>query len=252
MYFNWYPTKNSFHGTSPISGIIPNQNFINRAYALLMKHMTDSAFSKVIYDRTRIPEWSGKIGEPVYAVGSGNVNDAVAVVDTGEVDSCYIELIEQATSMTKELSGATESALGNVIPTNTSAILALQESSRLPLEQVRSSFSRCIEDLANIWADMMCAYYPKERLIPYNSTSGVAVAEVDFPRLAKSLLKANVESGSISNYSDSGTQAVLDKLLDGGHITTVQYLKHIPNGTFGNRYTLIEELNENKGDNENE
>ena len=35
-YFNWYPTKNSFHGTSPVSGIIPNQNFINRAYAMLM------------------------------------------------------------------------------------------------------------------------------------------------------------------------------------------------------------------------
>lgn len=251
-YFNWYPTKNSFHGTSPISGIIPNQNFINRAYAMMMKHMTDSAFSKVIYDKTRIPEWSNRVGEAIAAVGGGNMSDAVSVVGTGSVQEGYMELIEQATSVTKELSGATESALGNVIPTNTSAILALQESSRLPLEQVRSAFSRCIEDLANIWADMMCAYYPKERLIPYHSPNGIALAEVDFPRLAKSLLKANVEVGSISNYSDSGTQAVLDKLLDGGHITTVQYLKHIPNGTFGNRYSLIEELSESKGENENE
>ncbi len=251
-YFNWYPTKNSFHGTSPISGIIPNQNFINRAYAMVMKHMTDSAFSKVIYDKTRIPEWSNRVGEAIAAVGGGNMSDAVSVVGTGSVQEGYMELITQATSVTKELSGATESALGNVIPTNTSAILALQESSRLPLEQVRSAFSRCIEDLANIWADMMCAYYPKERLIPYRSPNGVSLAEVDFPRLAKSLLKANVEVGSISNYSDSGTQAVLDKLLDGGHITTVQYLRHIPNGTFGNRYSLIEELSESKGENKNE
>lgn len=251
-YFNWYPAKNSFHGASPISGIIPNQNFINRAYAMIMKHMTDSAFSKVIYDKTRIPEWSNRVGEAIAAVGGGNMSDAVSVVGTGRMQDGYMELIEQATSMTKELCGATDSALGNVIPTNTSAILALQESSRLPLEQVRTAFSRCIEDLANIWADMMCAYYPSERLLPYNTKSGVALAEVDFARLAKSLLKANVEVGSISNYSDSGTQAVLDKLLDGGHITTVQYLKHIPNGTFGNRFSLIEELNENKGDNENE
>ena len=249
-HFNWYPTKNSFHGTSPISGIIPNQNFINRAYAMMMKHMTDSAFSKVIYDKTRIPEWSNRVGEAIAAVGGGNMSDAVSVIGVGKMQDGYMELIAQAASMTKELSGATDSALGNVVPTNTSAILALQESSRLPLEQVRSSFSRCIEDLANIWADMMCAYYPKERLIPYNSSSGVSLAEIDFPRLAKSLLKANVEVGSISNYSDSGTQAVLDKLLDGGHITTVQYLKHIPSGTFGNRYSLIEELS--KGENENE
>ncbi len=251
-YFNWYPTKNSFHGTSPISGIIPNQNFINRAYAMLMKHMTDSAFSKVIYDKTRIPEWSNRVGEAIAAVGGGNMSDAVSVVGTGTMQEGYMELIAQATSMTKELSGATDSALGNVIPTNTSAILALQESSRLPLEQVRSSFCRCIEDLANIWADMMCAYYPKERLIPYDSKEGVSLAEVDFPKLTKSLIKANVEIGSISNYSDSGTQAVLDKLLEGGHITTVQYLKHIPSGTFGNRYSLIEELSESKGEKENE
>ena len=251
-YFNWYPTKNSFHGTSPVSGIIPNQNFINRAYAMLMKHMTDSAFSKVIYDKTRIPEWSNRVGEAIAAVGGGSMSDAVSVVGTGAMQDGYMELIEQATSMTKELCGATDSALGNVIPTNTSAILALQESSRLPLEQIRSSFCRCIEDLANIWADMMCAYYPRERLIPYRSEGNVSLAEVDFPRLTKALIKATVEIGSISNYSDSSTQAVLDKLLDGGHITTIQYLKHIPSGTFGNRYSLIEELENEKGDTENE
>ena len=30
-YFNWYETKNCFHGNSPISAMIPNQNLINRA-----------------------------------------------------------------------------------------------------------------------------------------------------------------------------------------------------------------------------
>ena len=255
-YFNWYPTKNSFHGTSPISGIIPNQNFINRAYAMVMKHMTDTAFSKVIYDKTRIPEWSNRVGEAIAAVGGGNMSDAVSVVGTGELQSGYTDLIERATEMTKELCGATESALGNVVPTNTSAILALQESSRLPLEQIRSSFSRAIEELANIWADMMCAYYPPERLLPFNSESGVSLAEADFGKLSKSLIKATVEVGAISHYSDSGTQAVLDKLLEGGHITTIQYLEHLPAGAFSGRDSLIEELrsdnNSSEGENINE
>lgn len=255
-FFNWYPIKNSFHGTSPISGIIPNQNFINRAYAMVMKHMTDSAFSKVIYDKTRIPEWSNRVGEAIAAVGGGNISDAVSVVGVGEMESGYVQLIEKAASMTKELCGATESALGNVIPTNTSAILALQESSRLPLEQIRSSFSRAVEELANVWADMMCAYYPGERLIPYVSEDGVKLAEIDLARLSRSLLKATVEVGSISYYSDSGTQSVLDKLLEDGHITTVQYLEHLPTGAFSSRASLIEELKSdesiNKGDHNDE
>lgn len=255
-YFNWYPTKNSFHGTSPISGIIPNQNFINRAYAMAMKHMTDTAFSKVIYDKTRIPEWSNRVGEAIAAVGGGNMSDAVSVVGTGEMQEGYTDLIERATTMTKELCGATESALGNVVPTNTSAILALQESSRLPLEQIRSAFSRAIEELANIWADMMCAYYPPERLLPYNSEGGILLAEADFGKLSQSLIKATVEVGAISHYSDSGTQAVLDRLLEGGHITTIQYLEHLPAGAFATRDSLIEELKKSddssKGENNNE
>lgn len=241
-YFNWYPTKNSFHGTSPISGMIPNQNFINRAYALMMKHMTDSAFSKVIYDKTKIPEWSNRVGEAIGAMGGGNIGDAVSVVGTGQMENGYAELINQAITMTKELNGATDSALGNVVPTNTSAIIALQESSRLPLEQVRASFSRCIEDMANIWADMMCAYYPKERLLPYYSGTATSVAAADFSILSKELIRAKVDIGTVSHYSDAGTQAVLDKLLEGGHITAIQYLEQLPGGAFGGRYALVEEL----------
>ena len=244
-FFNWYRTKNSFHGTSPISNIIPNQNFINRAYAMVMKHMTDTAFSKVIYDKSKIPEWSNKVGEAIGAMGGGNIADSVSVVGVGQMQSGYTELIELAVAMTKELSGVTDSALGNVIPQNTSAIVALQETSRLPLEMIRSAFSQCLEDLANIWADMMCVYYPKERLLPFYEDGMLKAASVDLPSLRSSLVKSKVEVGNINNYSDSGSQAVLDKLLDGGHITTVQYLQHLPDGALATRTALIESLNLN-------
>lgn len=241
-FFNWYRTKGSFHGTSPISTVIPNQNFINRAYAMVMKHMADTAFSKVIYDKSKIPEWSNKVGEAIAAVGGGNISDSVSVVGVGQMQSGYTDLIEKAVSMTKELSGVTESALGNVIPQNTSAIIALQETSRLPLELVRSSFSQCVEDLANVWADMMCAYYPKERLLPVYKNGTLVAESADLSSLSHSLLRAKVEVGNINNYSDSGSQAVLDKLLEGGHISTVQYLEHLPDGALGDRASLIEAL----------
>ncbi|MBQ9760364.1 MAG: hypothetical protein IJW16_03325, partial [Clostridia bacterium] len=50
-YFNWFPTKRSFHGTPLISDILPNQTYVNTAYAMMMKHMRDTAFSKIIYDK---------------------------------------------------------------------------------------------------------------------------------------------------------------------------------------------------------
>lgn len=228
-YFNWSATKNSFHGTSVVSGMIPNQKYINRAYAMVMKHMSDTAFSKVIYDRTRIPEWSNEVGEAIGAVGGTNVSDAVAVLGVGKLQDRYLDFLSNVITTTKELSNATETALGNVSPQNTSAILAIQEASKVPLKLIRASLYRCIEDLANIWADMTLAYYAPHRLVPMLSKSGALCAgEIGENGRNGVKLRAFVEIVDASTYSSAVTLSILDKLLDNGQITLEQYLNRIP------------------------
>ncbi len=241
-YLSWISAKNSFHGVSPITSLIPNQKFINRAYAMVMKHMTDTAFSKVIYDKSKIPEWSNEVGEAIAAYGGGNISDSVSVVGVGDMQSGYMELIDSAVNLTKELMGATESALGNIEANNTSAILALQETSRIPLAQVRSAYYRCIEELANIWADMTCAYYPSDRLIPCYTKNGVCTKNVDLSALKNDVLSAEIEVSEMSRFSAAGVQSVLDKLFEGGHISISDYIKRLPSGTFIDRDEFLEEL----------
>lgn len=247
-YLSWTPVKNSFHGVSPISSLIPNQRFINRAYAMVMKHMTDTAFSKIIYDKSKIPEWSNEVGEAIAAYGGGNVADSVSVVGVGKLQSGYMELIDSAVNLTKELMGATESALGNLEANNTSAILALQETSRLPLAQVRSAYYKCVTDLANVWADMMCAYYPSERLLPCYTKEGVVARGVEFSALKNDIICAEVEIGEISRFSAASAQSILDKLFDGGHISISEYVKRLPSGTFADREGFMESLKKSEQD----
>ncbi len=243
-YFNWTPAKNSFHGASPVSGMIPNQQYVNRAYAMAMKHMTDTAFSKVVYDRSKIPEWSNEVGEAIAAVGGGNISDAVSVIGAGKMQDGYMELIDSAVALTKELMGATESALGNIEARNTSAILALQETSRVALESVRRAYYKCIEDMADIWTDMMCAYYPSDRLIPCKTSDGVKARAIN-PRLIRdAFFSARVDVAELTRYSAAGTQAMLDKLLDGGHITPAEYLSRLPAGLIPKRDELILSMRE--------
>ena len=245
VYFNWTPTKNSFHGTSPVTSLIANQKFINRAYAMAMKHMTDTAFSKVIYDKSKIPEWTNEVGEAIAAYGGGNIADSVSVLGVGEMQSGYMELINSAVLLTKELMGATDSALGIVEANNTSAILALQETSRIPLEQIRSAYYRVIEDLANVWADMMCAYYPSDRLVPYYSRDKVLAKTIDFSLLKSHILSAEADVCEVSRYSATSVQNMLDKLLDGGHINAEQYVKRLPIGATLDKDDLIEAIRSN-------
>jgi hypothetical protein len=246
-YFNWFPTKNSFHGTSPVSGLIPNQKFINRAFAMVMKHMTDTAFSKVVYDKSRIPEWTNGIGEAIAVMGGTNVSDAVSVVGVGNMQDGYLELIELAVRMTKELMGASESALGDGEAINTSAILALQEAARIPLETVRRNFYQCVEDIANIWADMICAYYPDGRLLPVVENREERAELVNYGILRGTLLKAKVDVGGIGRYGASGTLNILNKLLDGGHITAEQYIERLPSELIPDREMLLNELRNKAG-----
>ena len=72
-YFAWDRVKGSFIGNSPITALKENQKYINKAYAMVMKHMTDTAFSKIVYDKTLIPEWTNEVGEAIGVRGGGDV-----------------------------------------------------------------------------------------------------------------------------------------------------------------------------------
>ena len=154
----------------------------------------------------------------------------------------YLELIEMAVSTTKELSGATETALGNIDPTNTSAILALKETSRVTLEQVTVALAGCIEELASIWADMMCAYYDDQRLIPYRDGTGAVAVRTGVGALKGCLLRAKVEVTEASGFGDSAAIEILDRLLAGGYISAAQYLSHLPDGLISDREGLTDTL----------
>ena len=248
VLFHWLTRKGSYHGSSPITELIPNQKYLNSAYALVMKHMNDTAFSKVIYDKSRIPEWSNEVGEAIAAVGGGTVADAVQVVGTGQLEPGYLELINNVINTTKNLMGATDSALGDERANNTSAILALRDASMISLRQVSARFTRALGELATIWADMLCAYSPAERLLPVETDGGIAAGRPDYRLLSGELLRARAICSDNSTYSVSATVALLGNLLAGGHISVRQYLRALPDGCIPERAALMEELTTEGGE----
>ena len=239
-YFNWHPTKSCFHGTSAVAGMISNQKYVNRAYAMVMKHMSDTAFSKVIYDKSRIPEWSNEVGEAIAAVGGTSISDAVSVLGVGKLADGYLDFLTNVISTSKEVNGATETALGNVTPENTSAILAVQEASKIPLMLTRAAFYKCIEELAAIWADMTLAYFASDRIIPSLSENGNFVFDGNtLGEVKGDRFRAFIDVTDTSVYTPSITLSILDKLLEGGHISAQQYLSRLPDGYVPDKEGLL-------------
>ena len=77
--------------------------------------------------------------------------------------SCISEqvmtLLEQMKRDTLELMGASDTALGNVKPENTSAIVPVQQATIAPLELVKMEFYRFVEDCVRIFVDLMRVHY---------------------------------------------------------------------------------------------
>ena len=242
-FMNWTPVKNSWHGVSAATGLIENQVFINKGFAMAMKHMMDTAFSKVIYDSTIIDNWTNKVGEAIAV--NGSVESVAKVLPAGQMQSGMLDVLGLAISHTKEFMGATDTALGDVDPTNTSAIMALQQASALPLENIRRSLYAFAEEIGLIWLDFVFAYYDDLRLI---ETGDEGYDALPLSRYKHCLFNCRVEAGSAGYWSEIATLNTLNTLLQSGNITMAQYLERIPEKLIPKKDELLEEIKSTKSE----
>lgn len=237
-FFNWASIKSTWHGQAVATGLIENQVFINKGFAMVMKHMMDTAFSKVVYDATIIEEWSNKVGEAVAV--NGPVDNVAKVLSSGQMQSGMLDVINLAIANTKEFLGATDTALGNVKPNNTSAIIALQQASNMPLENIRRAFYQYVEDIGLIWLDFMFAYYDAKRLVSVRKDDKKAYVSFAFKKYKDILFDCRVDVGATSYWSEIASLNTLDNLLSKGLITLTQYLERLPENLIPRKKELME------------
>ncbi len=245
VLMNWDRTKNSYHGTSVASSLIENQVYINKAFAMVMKHMINVSFSKVVYNANLIDEWTNGVGEAIAV--NGPVDNVAATLDPGAMQPGFLDVINMTMSMTRELMGATDAALGNVEATNTSAIIALQESSAVPLQIQKRALYTAVEQLALIWIDYILHYYDGYRMMIWREKEGLRSGKLPLSSLSDAVFSCNVSAGMSSYWSEVASCATLDTLLKNGLITLEQYLERIPDGYISRREELLEDCKRASG-----
>lgn len=254
VWFNWDYVRDCYHGQAMLTGLIPNQEFINKAWAMSMVSLMKLAFPKVVYDSTRIKGYDNRVGAAIPVQG-GDMNNIVKIIDPPAISPQISQFINAAVEQTEKLLGATSAALGDTRPDNTSAIIALQRAAATPTELTKQNLYKCIEDLFRIYLDFMAEYYgkrtvdmePPEKLREAMTFAGTQIpdlipAEFDFSTLKDHPMKLKLDVGASSYYSEMAAIQTLDNLLQNGHITAVQYLERIPDGNIPARRALISEL----------
>lgn len=238
-WFSWDKVKNSYHGQAAVTGLLPNQIFVNKLFAMSMEHVKAMAFPKVIYNRDMVAgKWNNDIGAAIAV--SGDPNRAVASgFRAPDMSAQVLQMIDKVISYTRETMGANDVILGNVQPDNTSAILAVQKSAIVPLELQRMAFYRYMEDVVRIILDIMACDYGVRMT---RSEQGQPV-QTDFSKLAGMELRTNVDVGASSYWSELMQVQTLDRLFERGILSDAAlYLESVPSSYIRNKDKIIESI----------
>ena len=267
---NWEKQKNQYHGRALVTGLIPNQIFINSLFASAFRHQQLMAFPKTVYNADLISRWDNEIGQAigVHGIQPGQPITGVAYnLQPAEMSAQIFALIDKVMAYTKECLGTTDVQMGNVKPDNTSAIMVMQTQSEVPLENIRAGLYEWVEDIGAILLDMMGTYYGTRPLVidrefqePIMSGGTIpaldpvtgqmqmqtvvrkVVEEFDFDQFKHLCLNLRVDVGATTYFSEIAMTQTLDNLRQDGTLDLIQYLERIPDKLIPKKQELIDEL----------
>ena len=255
-WMNWEKVKENYHGKAIVTGALANQIAVNRLWAGAIYHLRQLAFPKVFYDKNRIPHWSNMPGQAMGVVG-GLTDVPATSFEMPKMDQDVLQIVDKTVSMTRDFMGVNDTVLGNINPSNTSAIIAVQKSTAAPLEIQRLAYYQFVEDCCRVWVDLMCCNYGLRTTkvtqeIPNELTgqtiTAEALFEIDFNNIDYDELKIRVDVGEASYWSEIMQTQTMDNLFDRGLITdATTYIKAIPDKYLPNKNQILEGIEKAMG-----
>jgi hypothetical protein len=239
---NWERQKNTYHGRALATGILPNQIFINRMFAMVMYHLMMTAFPKAVYNADLIDVWNNEIGAAIPVSGmplESPIKNIAGYLEPGNMSGQIIQTIDLAMQYTKDTLGINDIAMGNIDnPKNTSAIIATQKASAIPLENPKANLFEWIEDIGKVLFDMMGTYYGTRPLV-MDVQGQKQLVEFDFSQFKNMWLNVRADVGESSYWSEIASLQTLDSLLDREKIEFIDYLERVPDEYIPQKQELI-------------
>lgn len=226
-WMGWEKVRSSYHGRAALTGLIPNQIAINKIYAGLLYQAKKTAYAKVVYDSTRLPQgYKESPGQAIKVTGGvQSIKDAIMYLDGAQINQSVVNLIDNLIQLTRDNMGANDATMGDVNPDNASAIIALQQQDSLPLQLHQQEFYSFVEQQVRNIIDMMRAFYGN-RVVQMDvpvidpMTGGQTMqqqeAMYDFGQLTDENMRVRIDIGTSSYWSEQLQVQTLNNIFTSG------------------------------------
>lgn len=162
----WEEVPNTARGTSEVEHLIPNQLELNKTLARRAISVKMTAFPRVAYDQGMLanPEDLDKVGSALKLNG-GNaqaISQMIAYLSPQAQSQDAKLLSDELLEKTKDLAGASDTALGNVDLSRVSGTAAttIRDQQQVPLNEQVAMYQEFVENVALLWFDIWKVYYP--------------------------------------------------------------------------------------------
>lgn len=231
VVLNWEKRKKSIFGAGEVESVIPNQKAINFNIAMMLLSTQQTAWPKLLAKpgalRDEVTNEPGEILVDYF----GNGGDGIKYMQPPNLSSAPVGLAEKVFELSRTTEGVNEVSSGEPFTANmaASAIIALQNQAKQPIERIQKRFYRAVKEVGKVWEQFFKTYYSLARNMTVEDEDGneqtrpflgTQYADVEF--------KLRVDVGAGSAYSEALTQSILDKLHDMQQISTAQYVELLP------------------------
>lgn len=226
----WQLRKRCIFGIGEAQGLIPAQKTVNFLMAMNALAVQDAGWPKMLVRENALRQ--PVTNEPGEIIRDYSLSgDGIKYLNPPSFSAFAANLVDKISDMMRTVSGVSEVASGEPFSATmaASAIIALQNQAKKPIEDIQRRFYRAIEQAGRIWEQFFKYYYsmprPYKGIGPDGKEATGAFTGSDFAGV-EFALEADVSIGS--DYSESLAMATLDKLFDSGNIDLDTYIELAP------------------------
>lgn len=232
VHMPWEEKVGYSRGEGEVRRLIPNQLELNKTMMRRLLVAKNTAYPQKVVNisKVRNPKAINRVGSTI-ETESKDVEDVRKIFTTttpaqmsNDVEKVQGELL----TTTRELAGAGDIATGEVDPESASgkAILAVQNASRMPMNEQLETLKDSIDQLARIWFDMWKTY-AIDGLVIEEEMSDLVTGEktyrsVEIPSSVLEKLEANVKIDITpkSPFDKYAQEMSIENMLKAGYFNT--------------------------------
>ncbi|MCI9434072.1 MAG: hypothetical protein HFI86_02185 [Bacilli bacterium] len=223
--------KKSIYGIGEVKQAIPNNKAINFNLGMMLLSVQNTAWPKIIQKMNALAKQmiTNEPGEILTDTTKGS-GWGVKYMDSPGFNGQALTLTNTILDLTRTTTGSTEITNGEALGANmaASAIIALQNQAKKPIEMYQRKFYRTYEKIGKVLEQFFKYYYNDGRLFSYEDDGQRYITPLNGQNYQDIDFNLKVEVGAGGVYSESLSISLLDTLKNMEAIDVDEYIELYP------------------------